>query len=172
MIEHVDSTIAEKPVRATRRPSWGCWITILGAALSLTFAYLFILPSTALGGLFGLQPPLLFKRGTYLDIVNATKAGRLRVTRGVIQLSGEFSGATPGDEVLHEKRPDGREFFLFPVWYGRGHDLQGYLFTTSPLVAGDYEPGYGNAVLSACDRSMMNVSPKGGAWYWVIRRMD
>ena len=168
-----DKSRIGKPEVKRKHFSWGCWTIILSALVGGVAAFYFVLPSTDMGGLFGLKPPLFAKRAQYLEIVEATKSGKLRPdANGIISLKGQFEGATKESKVFWERRPDGREFFIFPVWYGRGMDLQGFLFTTSPLVPSDYYQAYGYPVITVCHLSVLNVTPQGGAWYWVIRRMD
>ena len=72
-------------------------------------------------------------------VVQEIHSGVIAVpTNGIVQLPQRFAGLTPRDEVYAEKKPDGRLLILFPDWYGRGSDVEGWLYCSGPLQASDY----------------------------------
>jgi hypothetical protein len=116
----------------------------------------------------------------YQPIVVAITNGTLVVPPtpgGEVKLSAALSGVTPRDEVIVERRPDGRLFILFPTWYGRGQDIEGWLYCSGPLKSTDFyivDWGAGGKVdhIDVADRKMLTVISKGSTWYRVSRRLD
>jgi len=70
---------------------------------------------------------------------------------GNCQLPLKFHGITPRDEVFTGTTPTGSKVILFPTWYGRGSDTDGYIHSSKPLVPADYYS--------------VNHGPGGNGWH-------
>lgn len=116
----------------------------------------------------------------YQPIVQAIEGGTLtRITDGVIKLPPELAGITPRDEIYIEKKADGRMFVLFPTDYGRGDDLDGYLYCSGGLLPSDYysiDWGAGSGGtqqhINVAGKQMLSVEEYQPNWYRVTRRLD
>ena len=79
-------------------------------------------------------------------------------------------------KVYVEHRPDGRLFILFPTWYGRGSDIEGWLYCSGPLKPSDFVVVHwgssGQPALNAAGYKMLRVESQKPPWYWVTRRLD
>lgn len=98
-------------------------------------------------------------------------------TNGMVQLPQRFASLTPKGEIFVERQPTGRLLVLFPTWYGRGSDLEGMLYCSSPLQPTDYYTinsgsGQANDYLSVGGRDLLTVQKHHPPWYEVTRRMD
>ena len=121
------------------------------------------------------RPPV----GAYIPVVTAMSNGTIAIPAGagIVQLPAAFAGLTPKNEVIVERRAGGRLFILFPTWYGRGADLEGWLYTSGPLVATDYytiDWGTGGVHqhLDVADCKMLSVGRPQSSWCAVSRRLD
>lgn len=151
-------------------------LTKLVVALAVAGATVYIVSIFA--GLLGVLPPLWFKRPVYLRVVQAIQQGKLTSKSYVISsLPLMYKGVAPRDKVLCERNPNGRLLVLFPTWYGRGSDLQGYLYCSSPLTKKDYysvDWGAGGVVehVAVCGIDLLSVEKVDNNWYTVMRRLD
>jgi hypothetical protein len=84
---------------------------------------------------------------------------------------------TPGGKVYAETRPGNHLLVLFPTCYGRGSDLQGYLYSNVPLTTRDYYTvnwGAGGIArhLKVGPIDLLTVNPVEAPWYEVTRLVD
>ena len=122
-----------------------------------------LLAQSSLGGLLGLPPPLWVRRSSYERAIRELPATTFRRGRSCrVSLPPSVSRLTPRGEVFVEPMEDGSRRILFPTWYGRGGDLQGYLHAERP-------PGRGAPI---CGVEQAEVRRVGRDWYWVYRRVD
>jgi hypothetical protein len=147
------------------------------AAVSLVAAWAALCFSD-LGGLLCVRPPLFVKESSYRAVLEEIGAGRITTgPEGTAPLPGRYTGLTPRDEVFIDRRPGGVVLVLFPVWYGRGGDLQGYLHASRPLADADYYtvdwgPGGVHQHLTVAGVEFLSAEPVRPPWYWVWRRVD
>ncbi len=125
----------------------------------------------------GILPPLRLKKTGYLRVIQAIQNGQLGSKSSIIALPSSYKEIAPRDQVLYERRKDGRLWVLFPTWYGRGADLQGYLYSSGPLKAQDfYTIDWGSDGVAqhvdACGADMLDVKKIDANWYSVMRRLD
>ena len=124
--------------------------------------------------IFGCNPPAK----KFAPIVQAIHSGTLAIpTNGVVTISPNFSGLTARNEVYVEKKADGRLLILFPTKYGRGDDLEGYLYCSGKLQPTDYytiDHGSGgrHQYLDVAGRKMLTVKYYKANWHLVSRRLD
>jgi hypothetical protein len=114
---------------------------------------------------------------SYLRIVGEINAGRLKPDgRGMIVLPPSFHGETARDVVYSDRRPGGRLFVLFPTWYGRGDDIEGYVYVRGGLRNSDFYDviwsGKPIAFIDVASRQMLMVTSQSGDWAKVTRRLD
>lgn len=115
---------------------------------------------------------------SYAPVVAAITSGTLAVPPdGIVRLPAAWHGLTPRNIVNVERRPDGRVFILFPTFYGRGDDVDGWLYCTGPLRPADFYtidwgPGGKGSHLDAAGYKMLSVETRDPPWYWVTRRLD
>lgn len=128
---------------------------------------------------FGFVGPSLNSRlSDYQAIVAALKSAKIIPdASGTCQLPVAFDGVTPRGRVYTGTTPTGSSVILFPTWHGRGIDVDGYIHSSAPLVAADYDSinwGAGGNVqhLDVGSIDMISVSPVRGSWYWGTRRLD
>jgi hypothetical protein len=114
----------------------------------------------------------------YLPVVSSIASGTTKVpANGVVGLAPTWPGLTPRDVAYAERRPDGRLFILFPTWYGRGQDIEGWLHCSGPLGPADFHNvnwgGTNNqAALDAAGYDLLTVESQSPPWYRVTRRLD
>lgn len=126
------------------------------------------------GQLVGCSPPT----AGYEPVVAAITSGALTVPAdGVVKLPPTWHGLTPDNIVNVETRPDGRTFILFPTYYGRGSDVDGWLYCSGPIGPADFHtidwgPGGKGSHLDAAGYKMLSVETRNPPWYWVTRRLD
>ena len=132
-----------------------------------------------LNSVFGFVGPSLNSRlSDYQTIVADIKSGAIAAdASGVCTLPNAFDSVTPRGVVYTGTTPTGSTVVLFPTWYGRGCDVDGYIHVSAPLVAGDYYKinwGAGGNVqqLDVGSIDMLSVSAVRGSWYWGSRRLD
>ena len=123
-------------------------------------------------------PSLNSRLNDYQSIIAGIKSGAIAPNAsGACSLPNGFDGVTPRGEVFTGTTPTGSTVTLFPTWYGRGSDVDGYIHSSAPLAAGDYYTinwGAGGNVqhLDVGAIDMLSVSPVRGTWYWGSRRLD
>jgi hypothetical protein len=111
-------------------------------------------------------------------VMRDIQAGTLVIpASGIVQLPRRFAGLTPRSEVFAAKKADGRLFILFPTWYGRGNDLEGYLYCSGVLQPSDYYTtdwgaGGKHRHLKIAGRDMLTIRDYKPHWYSVTRRLD
>ncbi|MBV9868875.1 MAG: hypothetical protein JO316_26310 [Abitibacteriaceae bacterium] len=126
-----------------------------------------------LAGLMVLRPNPVAR---YQLIVQQIQQGVLTANKaGVVRLPAAFSELAPRGEVYAERKADGRLFVLFPTWYGRGADMEGYLFCSQALRPSDYYAvnwgaGRVQSHIDVAGRDMLTVEPYKPNWY--TRRLD
>jgi len=114
----------------------------------------------------------------FAPVVQAIQSGQLSVqTNGIFRLPQRFAGLTPSDDVFVERRPDGVLFVLFPTWYGRRNDLEGFLYCARELQASNYYTidwgaGGKRQHIDVAGRDMLTVQNYRSHWYRVTRRLD
>lgn len=118
-------------------------------------------------------------RARYLAIVERVNTGEIGVdTDGRSVLPSAFKGIVCRDEIYVRRTTDGRLIFLFPTWYGRGADIEGYLYVNGGLKTSDMYPvqwGIGKKPEMYLDvgvRDMLSTNKICHDWYWVSRRLD
>jgi hypothetical protein len=115
---------------------------------------------------------------SYAPVVTAISNGALAVPAyGIVTLPANWKGLTPRGVVKVERRPDGRLFILFPTFYGRGDDVDGWLYCSGPLTPTDFYTinwGAGGIQqhIDACGYKMLTVSSQASPWYGITRRLD
>lgn len=137
----------------------------------------FWIASSDVGGLLGLLPPLISKRSSYMGIIHDIENGKLKAENSVIYLPHSYHGVAPRNEVYYQLYPDGRMFVLFPTWYGRGQDINGYLYCSGTLNKEDYFiSDWGSGGISQeihlCGISYLEPKYVKEHWYKIIRRLD
>jgi hypothetical protein len=150
-------------------------VVTLGAGLLLIGALSYLV--TLAGGLTGLLPPLRLKRAGYMRVLEALQQGELAASRPAVRLPPSYRGIAADDTVFYERRADGRLLVLFPTWRGRGDDLQGYLYCSSPLTSQDFyalDWGAGEVAqhVDVCGHSLLSVKKVSPGWYRATRRLD
>jgi hypothetical protein len=150
----------------------------LAAVMMVGFIALAIF-AARLNSVFGFVGPSLNSRlSDYQTIVADIKSGAISAdASGACTLPSVFDGVTPRGLVYTGTTPTGTTVVLFPTWYGRGSDVDGYIHSSAPLVAGDYYTinwgSGGNAQhLDVGSIDMLSVSAVRGSWYWGSRRLD
>jgi hypothetical protein len=124
--------------------------------------------------IFGCSPP----SKKFAPIVQGIQSGALAIpTNGVVTLSPKFAGFTAGNEVFAERKADGRLLILFPTKYGRGQDVEGYLYCSGPLQPSDYHTidwgsGGKHRHMDVSGRTMLTVKDYKANWHLVSRRLD
>lgn len=114
----------------------------------------------------------------FAPAVQKIRDGLLKPDRaGTIHLPAEFKGMTPRNEVYVEQKADGRLLILFPAAYGRGKDIEGYLFCSANLLPSDFyaiDWGKGGIIqhINVAGWDMLTVENHGTNWYRVTRRLD
>lgn len=128
---------------------------------------------------FGFVGPSLNSRlSDYQAIIADIKSGAIAPdASGVCTLPNALDGVTPRGVVYTGTTPTGSTVVLFPTWYGRGSDVDGYIQSSAPLVAGDYYSinwgaGGNGQHLDVGSIDMLSVSSFHGSWYWGSRRLD
>jgi len=175
--------MSEPPSRATAtvpasRVARRCsrFACVLGILFAIYAAYVGVACSS-FGSLMGLFPPLYMKRGEYRPVVDAVLSGALAPdSLGVVRLPPDLSKATPRGEVMVDRRP-GLTLILFPTFYGRGNDLQGYLYCSRPLTSLDwYSIDWGSGGvhehIDVGPATMLSWWGGEGTWLKVGRRLD
>lgn len=123
---------------------------------------------------FGCSPRNL----KFAPVASDIQSGVLTVpTNGVLQLPQRFAGLTPKNEVYAEKKPDGRWLILFPEWYGRGRDVEGFLYCSGALQSSDFYTidwgsGGKNQHIEVAGYDMLTVRNYKPHWYLVSKRLD
>ncbi len=132
-----------------------------------------------IGGIIGLWPRLFLHANGYMAVVRQIETGALKPgPKAAIAVPSGLRSVSPDGNVYAERKPDGRVFVLFPIWYGRGKtDLQGYLYCSRPLKAADFsEVDWGSGgvwrQLTICGRNYLSAEHVRGPWWWVWRRVD
>lgn len=146
-------------------------VVVLAAAIFGGYRWL---RHSELGVLLGLMPPFAAKRAQYGRVLDELHKGTLKTpSLPVVMLPQRYAGLTPRETIYVERRPNGQLLVLFPTWYGRGADLQGYLYTSAPLAGTDFtvRPD-GIREISACGFDYLMTEDVQDNWYAVIRRMD
>ena len=114
----------------------------------------------------------------FAAVVEGLQSGQFPIPiNGVFLLPQLLAGLTPKDEVFVERKSDGSLFMLFPTWYGRGNDLEGFLYCTRELKPSDYYfidwgPGGKQQHIDVAGRDMLTVRTFRSHWYRVSRRLD
>lgn len=150
------------------------------AALFLVCGFVLTIFATQLNSAFGFIGPSLNSRLTgYQSIIADINSGAIVPNAsGACTLPNTFDGVTPRGEVFTATTPTGSTVILFPTWYGRGADVDGYIHSSAPLAAGDFSTidwGSGGNVQQHLDVGSvdsLSVSPVSGTWYWGSRRLD
>ena len=143
------------------------------AALTLWFLWYV---GSGIGGLFGFRPPLIVFQPQYALVIREVENGTLKPDeKSTVRLP--WGVASPDGRVFVERKPDGRLFVLFPTWYGRLPDLQGYLWCSQPLHASDFHDvdwGAGGIqhALNICGQKLLSAGHMRGQWWWVDRRLE
>ena len=147
-------------------------VLLVGVVAMIVFAI-------RLNSAFGFVGPSLNSRlDDYQSIIADIKSGAIAPdASGVCALPKVFDGVTPRGEIYTGTTPTDSTVTLFPMWYGRGSDVDGYIHSSAPLAAGDYYTinwGAGGNVqhLDVGAIDMLSVSPVRGTWYWGSRRLD
>ena len=74
----------------------------------------------------------------YQPVIALMQQNNLPLDRpGHCNLSKNFPGLTPRDELLFTRRTDGSFLILFPTKYGEGTQVTGLMYTSRPLTADD-----------------------------------
>jgi hypothetical protein len=94
-----------------------------------------------------------------------------------VRLPVAYTNLTPKSEIFVERRPDGRLFVLFPTWYGRGDDMDGWLYCSGYLQQSDYYTvdwgtGGKHRHIDVAGRKMLTVTSDRPHWYRFTRRLD
>ena len=116
--------------------------------------------------------------GRYAPIIAQIQANKLQPdSNGKLNLPAEFHGIVNGDAVFISKLSGNRMAILFPTWFGRGSDIEGYVYVEGGLIKSDfYTVTWGGGTsydyINLGDRNMLSVTPQCGYWYWVTRRLD
>ncbi len=77
-------------------------------------------------------------RSSYQPVIELLRADKLPIDRlGHADLSKNFAGLTPRDEIMFTRRDDGSFVVLFPTKYGEGSEISGLLYTSRPLMESD-----------------------------------
>jgi hypothetical protein len=114
----------------------------------------------------------------FAAVVQGIQSGQLSApTNGIFRLPQSLAGLTPKGDVFVERRSDGGLFVLFPTWYGRGSDLEGFLYCTRELEPSDYYSidwgaGGKGQHIDIAGRDMLTVQDYRAHWYRVTRRLD
>jgi hypothetical protein len=114
----------------------------------------------------------------YASVVADIEHGILAApTNGILRLPARFSAVAPRAEVYVEKKLDGRLLVLFPPWYGRGADMEGFLYCSGALARSDFyciDWGAGGVHehLDVGGRDILTVKDLKPHWYRVTRRLD
>ena len=149
--------------------------TVIAGALAVAFF--------AAGGLAGYWLlgfwELDGKEGKYLGVIGKIEAGTIKPGgKSPVKLPAQYGGITPMDEVYVEKRPGGKLLVLFPTWYGRGSDVEGFLYCSQPLGPADfYQVDWGvggkHEHLDVGEASLLTVKRHlRGPWHKAGRRLD
>ena len=119
------------------------------------------------------------KEGKCLEVVGKIEAGTIKVGgKSPVNLPSQDWGLTPRGEVYAEKRPGGKLLVLFPTWYGRGSDVEGFLYCSGPLGPADfYQVDWGvggkREHLDVGEASLLTVGRHlRGPWHKAGRRLD
>lgn len=114
----------------------------------------------------------------YQTVVQQIEQGSLTANdAGVIQLPESLKNLAPRGEVYIERKPDNRLLILFPTGYGRGNDIEGYLYCSESLQPSDYYQiewgagGVGNHI-DVAGWDMLTTENLQPNWYKVSRRLD
>ena len=114
----------------------------------------------------------------FLPIAEAIRSGALRLPGGGRQLlPAIFAGLTARDVVYLDIKTDGRTFILFPTAFGRGSDVEGWLYSSDSLAPSDYTSvnwGAGGVRqhITIAGLDFLRVVSQRGRWYFVVRRVD
>ncbi len=135
--------------------------------------------SIRVGPLFGFgSPPLSSRLSQYESIVSDINSGEIAPdASGICQTPESYAGVTPRGEVFIGASTTGKTLVLFPTWYGRGGDVDGYLHASAPLVGAEYysiDWGAGGTRrhIDVGAANMLSVSLVHTNWYWATRRLD
>jgi hypothetical protein len=115
------------------------------------------------------------KRAAYWEVIQGIMDGRLNGNSFALDLPTDYPDVAPRDRVLFERHPDGRLWVIFPLWYGKGADLQGYLYSNIPFRPQDFTPDDGRGPaqhLDICGLDYLAATQVDANWCWVIRRVD
>jgi hypothetical protein len=111
-------------------------------------------------------------------VLRDLRDGKLtRAAAGRVRLPAKYQELTARDEVFVEEKSDGRLFVLFPTWYGRGDDMDGWLYCSGELRPSDfYTLDWGtrgkHRHIDIAGRKMLSVTEDRPHWYWFTRRLD
>jgi hypothetical protein len=149
------------------------------AAVLLVCVVALAVVAIRLNSAFGFVGPSLNSRlNDYQSIIADFNSGALTPdSSGVCQLPTAYNGVTPKSRIYIGTTPTGSTVILFPTWYGRGSDVDGFIHSSAPLVAADYYSINGGAGgtqqhLDFGSIDMFSVSPVQGSWYSGSRRLD
>jgi hypothetical protein len=118
------------------------------------------------------------KDGSYMTIVHEIEAGRIApASEGRADLPAAYGGLTVDDQVIVERRSDGRLLVVFPTWRGKGGNFSGYLYASRPLASGDFhETDWGSGGLrretTIAGLDYVEAVSLHGPWYKVSRGVD
>ncbi len=114
----------------------------------------------------------------YLPVIAMIEQNKLALDRpGHADLTSQYPGVTPHNEMMLTRRDDGSFLALFPVKYGEGSQLSGLMYTSRPLREEDTY--FRSSPMHISDR-MIDVGPYGGLriddrvdphWYHVSYRI-
>jgi hypothetical protein len=139
-----------------------------------TICFLYVIVTAF--GIFA--PSLRSKISQYEQVTALIESGNLSHDKdGLCVLPNDHSSLTPDGKVWVARSPSGKLRILFPTWYGRGSDVDGYLYADgnlapSEIYAIDWGSGGSHQHINVGSASMLSFKDLKPNWYWVTRRLD
>ncbi|HHO54339.1 MAG TPA: hypothetical protein ENK18_26580 [Deltaproteobacteria bacterium] len=131
------------------------------------FLILTLLAATACAAvtdLIGGLPPLREHQDTYLELIQEVRRGKIQPGCPVALPKAHRALNSKG-EFFVERQPN-QTVILFPTWYGRGKDVQGWLYSSSPSEL----PRSGR--IHMCGLDQLDITLEHRNWFRAIRRME
>lgn len=111
-------------------------------------------------------------------IVQMVRDGSLKPDKnGVIILPDEFEKNLAGTKIYFEQKSDGLILILFATSFGRGEDMDGYLYCNRELQPSDFytiDWGSGNVQqhIDVAAKDLLSVELLKPNWYQASRRLE
>jgi hypothetical protein len=117
------------------------------------------------------------ERAQYMSVIEELREGSISPdAEGMVPLPTKYRGLVVRDAIYAGRLRDGRLVVLFPTWYGRGADLEGYVYVAGGLNASDFYTvlwsGRPVEFIDVGSRRLLSVDCQRGDWAWISRRLD